>query len=56
MQEIIKNFIHHEDTKVFDRNWFDKITAEELKYLARYVELLKQLTKASCEKKMELFV
>jgi len=33
-----------------------KITPEELKYLARCVELLRDQAKASCEKKMELFV
>jgi HEPN domain-containing protein/predicted nucleotidyltransferase len=31
------------------------ITAEEVKYLARCVELLQQLTKASCETKMKSF-
>jgi hypothetical protein len=33
-----------------------KITPEELKYLARCVELLKEQTETSCEKKMESFV
>ncbi len=33
-----------------------KITAEELKYLARCVELLRDQTQTSCEKKMESFV
>ncbi len=32
------------------------ITAEELKYLARCVEILRGQTQTSCEKKMELFV
>ena len=32
------------------------ITPEELKYLARCVELLREQTEASCERKMELFV
>ena len=32
------------------------ITAEELKYLARCVELLQQQTKVSCEEKMETFL
>ena len=32
------------------------ITAEELKYLARCVELLRDQTETSCEKKMESFV
>ncbi|MBL7106726.1 MAG: hypothetical protein ISS77_03860 [Phycisphaerae bacterium] len=33
-----------------------KITPQELKYLARYVELLKDQTQSSCEKKMQLFI
>ena len=33
-----------------------KITAEELKYLARCIELLKDQTQTSCEAKMERFV
>ena len=35
---------------------YDKITAEELKCLARCIELLRKQTQASCEKKMESFV
>ena len=38
----------------YDENY--KITAEELKYLARCIELLKEQTETSCEKKMESFV
>ncbi len=33
-----------------------KITPQELKYLARCVELLRDQTQLSCEKKMESFV
>ena len=33
-----------------------KVTLEELKYLARCVELLKEQVEASCENKMESFV
>ena len=33
-----------------------KITQQELKYLARCVELLRDQTETSCEKKMESFV
>lgn len=33
-----------------------ELAAEELKYLARCVELLRDQTETSCEKKMESFV
>ena len=35
---------------------FIAITPKELKYLARCVELLKEQTEKSCEKKIESFV
>ncbi len=38
----------------YDENY--KITPEELKYLARCVELLREQTQTSCEKKMQSFV
>ena len=38
------------------KNCFDKITPEELKYLARCIELLRNQTETSCDKKMGSFV
>jgi hypothetical protein len=37
------------------RNRFDKITAEELKWLARCIELFHNQTELSCDTKMETF-
>ena len=48
--------IQKQNLAPFDMNCFDKITAEELKYLARCVELLRDQTQTNCEKKMKSFI
>lgn len=42
-------------TKLFGRNYFDRITDEELKYLTRWVELLREQVEISCQEKMKTF-
>ena len=62
---MVSNFFAHAES-FNKRDWinieeptgsgYKEITPEELKYLARCVELLRNQTETSCETKMESFI